>query len=248
MRRLSRRSGFSLVELLTVIAIIAILAAIIFPVMGMVKERARQTGCMTNIKQIGMGLNMFKTDNRRYPVALVPAVSGANFPAAKSDAGLMGEYVKGGAAVFHCPSSKVTNTSITLEQNVGVASGATPIRVYQYNSYEGWTNYAGTLLEQHYCIDWWKGAAGVPQGGMDSTYTADGNTDVVDYKRQLKFRNPPDDTVVTWCSNHETREFGTNGNVTSVRGKSIVLFLSGECLQMDAAKVYKSRWRIKPLQ
>ena len=115
MKTLSRRNGFSLVELLTVIAIIAILAAIIFPVMSLVKDRARQNQCMSNIKQIGMALGLFKTDNRSYPAALVPAVqvpAGGGLPAvrqAKSSAGLYPEYLKGGFSIFHCPTSKDTN-------------------------------------------------------------------------------------------------------------------------------------------
>ena len=76
MKTLSRRSGFSLVELLTVIAIIAILAAIIFPVMSLVKDRARHNQCMSNIKQIGMALGLFKTDKRCFRRCLVPCGRG----------------------------------------------------------------------------------------------------------------------------------------------------------------------------
>jgi len=51
--RRSRR-GFTLIELLVVIAIIAILAAILFPVFAQAREKARQTACMSGIKQLGL--------------------------------------------------------------------------------------------------------------------------------------------------------------------------------------------------
>ena len=56
-------SGFTLIELLVVIAIIAILAAILFPVFAQAREKARQTACLSNLKQIGLGLNMYVQDN-----------------------------------------------------------------------------------------------------------------------------------------------------------------------------------------
>ncbi|MCS7208682.1 MAG: prepilin-type N-terminal cleavage/methylation domain-containing protein [Fimbriimonadales bacterium] len=57
-----RRHGFTLIELLVVIAIIAILAAILFPVFAQAREKARQTMCLSNIKQIGLGLKLYITD------------------------------------------------------------------------------------------------------------------------------------------------------------------------------------------
>jgi prepilin-type N-terminal cleavage/methylation domain-containing protein len=48
-----RRRGFTLIELLVVIAIIAILAAILFPVFAQAREKARQSTCQSNLKQIG---------------------------------------------------------------------------------------------------------------------------------------------------------------------------------------------------
>ena len=61
--------GFTLIELLVVIAIIAILAAILFPVFTQVKESARKTACLSNLKQLGTALLTYLDDyDSRFPV------------------------------------------------------------------------------------------------------------------------------------------------------------------------------------
>ncbi|MHB9133985.1 MAG: type II secretion system protein [Armatimonadota bacterium] len=57
------RRGFTLIELLVVIAIIAILAAILFPVFAKAREKARQTSCINNQRQIAIGFTMYVQDN-----------------------------------------------------------------------------------------------------------------------------------------------------------------------------------------
>ncbi len=57
-----RKHGFTLIELLVVIAIIAILAAILFPVFARAREKARQSSCLSNLKQIGLAAMMYAQD------------------------------------------------------------------------------------------------------------------------------------------------------------------------------------------
>lgn len=63
------RHAFTLIELLVVIAIIAILAALLFPVLSRTRESARKTRCISNLKQIGMAMQMYVQD---YDERLVP--------------------------------------------------------------------------------------------------------------------------------------------------------------------------------
>jgi len=62
------KRGFTLIELLVVIAIIAILAAILFPVFARAREKARQTACLSNVKQIGLAILMYVQDyDEKFP-------------------------------------------------------------------------------------------------------------------------------------------------------------------------------------
>src|SRR5215210_7849524 len=56
------KPGFTLIELLVVIAIVAILAAILFPAFSRARENARRTACISNMRQIGLGLLQYTQD------------------------------------------------------------------------------------------------------------------------------------------------------------------------------------------
>lgn len=103
---LRKKHGFTLIELLVVIAIIAILAAILFPVFSRAREKARQTTCLSNLKQVGQALMMYVQDwDETYPYFTSCADPGQG-TAYMAPQGKLHPYVKN-AKVWECPSATV---------------------------------------------------------------------------------------------------------------------------------------------
>jgi len=137
--------GFTLIELLVVIAIIAILAAILFPVFAQAREKARQTACLSNEKQIGMAFQMYAAD---YDDGL-PAWASWVIPPRTPETpdtywqAKLQPYIKSGqpdannnTGVWQCPSLGVMGE---LEQR---ANGTIPYS-YGYNFMVAYSNYGG---------------------------------------------------------------------------------------------------------
>jgi hypothetical protein len=131
-----------LIELLVVIAIIAILAAILFPVFAQAREKGRQAVCLSNLKQMALGMRMYVQDyDETFPMSLymafVPAPCTATFYHEISP------YQKN-AQIMQCPSKPRAVDFVKGWANVSAATGLPPLCAsnppIQYLSYN--FNYA----------------------------------------------------------------------------------------------------------
>lgn len=249
--RQRHEAGFTLVEVLTVIGIIAILTAILFPVFSRAREQARQTSCISNLHEIYVKTNLYHNDFDAYPPLLLGLPenpdgsawqpgSGTPVPMDKIRSGYLYPAYARSIDSFICPDSRITDRAQIVNgvfpANAGFSGDATyathgiasatpsePLPYYAADSYDLTPVSAGYQVT--YSRDW-TNAEGL---GIDTR---------TDHPNQLKYPNPPaDKTVLTWC----------NAHAHDSNDRCPVVFLSGTAKPMKAGDVRVKTWNLAGL-
>jgi len=225
---LKRNRGFTLIEVLVVLAIVALLASIVFPVYHSLLSRRDKTTCAFNLRAIGQGLRLYVDDFGAYPpdrteqgLGLLTLIGPPDRRANPQGGGqyleqVSHEYIRK-LDILHCPRNWVTeipaqfdaNRDLKLDWNSIAWSSMDP-------ALGGWGNYDAMP----------KFSSGTSNPSLEPRYLRSRGFDQsdVDYRRQLISAHPPADTVVTWCTFHYSDDVGERPGRYDL---ALVLFADG---------------------
>ncbi|MEO0512339.1 MAG: prepilin-type N-terminal cleavage/methylation domain-containing protein [Planctomycetota bacterium] len=120
MPRRQIRRGFSLIELIVVITIIALLIGILLPVLPKVRDAGKRTACAANLRSVGQAVELYKNDfNEVYPVARYmprPWLSGDTDPAFNDT---LAAYMEPNSPAWACPGDKVVADVTYIDEETG---------------------------------------------------------------------------------------------------------------------------------
>ena len=253
----TKRRGFSLIEMLVVIAIIAILAGIIFPLASTMRERGNESACISNLQSVGQALKLYRLDERAYP----PALYGFLIEGDTAPTTFLYPHYAHSRREFKCPNNPnrfdettfagpfegmaSPNSALPLER-VSKAGGGydyRPIKsligkriaYYTFDSYDG-----GVLPPRKHF------ASTVPTAfpGYELHYRRDWanpswpNGQATSTERELLQRNAEDGTFVTSCTYH--RHYSSATPPVLLQGPEswdMVLFLDGHTEKIPSSQV-----------
>lgn len=255
---LSRRAGFTLVEILVVIGIIMLLAAILFPSFQGAQERARQTNCASNLKQIYFAVQAYHQDERRYPDSLMDLLpEGAKVNNGEINAATGTGYLKGGADLLVCPSDDtdpvnarssygalLINKQVVPAADPAVAADFAPAADKDASQY-AW-NYWGYSTKGYALPRETDAQAIAPIGSVlllnpAKAYSRTSNP----IKYSLSNRFAPSTTIITHCMYHRLNTANNLNGPTELYGpapadganvRDIVLRLDGSTSTVDVSQ------------
>ena len=159
------KKGFTLIELLVVIAIIAILAAILFPVFARAREKARQTSCLNNCKQIALAHRMYTQD---YDEEIVAAYL---YNGCGTWYGRLEPYIKN-LQVWRCPSEAGVAYGYGINRNLFLRHSYYGVKLSEVE-YPAETIFAADCNSYRFCQSWWGGWVYIParhNGGCNMAF------------------------------------------------------------------------------
>lgn len=255
------RRAFTLIEILVVLAIIALLAALLFPAFSRAREGARQVSCQTSLQQIYLATQQYFQDERRYPDSLVDLLpAGANYDNGTPTGGTLPDsvngYLKSGTDGLLCPDDDLDNTVPrssygALTKNLTAPTmpiaGASPDQNVDAGKYT-W-NYWGYDTDGFAYPSSNAAATGTLAGSPLLMNPTDSNNNPLSFDvRKNKVRNSlsnrfaPSSTIITHCVYHRVQtandlfapgELGYAGDASNVR--DMVLRLDGSTKSVDVS-------------
>jgi prepilin-type N-terminal cleavage/methylation domain-containing protein/prepilin-type processing-associated H-X9-DG protein len=223
----SFQKGFTLIELLVVIAIIAILAAILFPVFAQAREKARAVTCLSNLKQLGLGIMMYTEDyDERNPY-----VYGNNGDPDWSWCTIILPYVKT-IGVYSCPDDTYSRGAHDVDANGNTLNA--PPRKVSYSLTLPWGD--------------WTGNYGASNAALASI-TSPATTIVLSERWNGYHFAAPGWAQDNWCNDGEFL-YGQNGGPAASKGHSGAsnyVFADGHAKQMHYEQTVQQQGSEKPV-